>query len=460
MEGYNKTTLRNHKGEVLLPRTTASMVSEESDRRFVDNVEKTLLNTIAINSEALSELIKNSQSLGALASVDIQLLNLLDTVPNDLQEWKATLEDLSVLRDKVPEILHSLVAPPMLLSDTSKKTYMLQVDDTDLAKPKLVIVQQNAVSQQPEGYKAGDEWFVGPSAPDVKISVPLDKIAIIKNNSLANFATGSGAAGLTGGDITKIFSDSGYKVTSDQAYALTTNYEYYQKEIDKYSTNGYTGRWLVNEDISDLSSGDMVTLSVKNKSKDVFQLIIAQVNSTHKDSEGRNFVNTTSHGLLESGDKGDIAVLPQAYIAFDVVGTLKTHFKTDLSQTIKKFTLNVGVKPNNATAVKTQAFSQGELIQPVRFNTDKNTFTEASFSGLTWQMSIDRDFINNFLNGAGKIALLSYVDGSAATKDFYINKPTLDIFIENPYKGKAITAIADQEGEFNILDWQLAKGEE
>lgn len=369
MEGYNKTTLRNHKGEVLLPRTTASMVSEESDRRFVDNVEKTLLNTIAINSEALSELIKNSQSLGALASVDIQLLNLLDTVPNDLQEWKATLEDLSVLRDKVPEILHSLVAPPTLLSDTSKKTYMLQVDDTDLAKPKLVIVQQNAVSQQPEGYKAGDEWFVGESAPDVKISIPLDKIAIIKNSSLVSFATGSSAAGLTGGDITKIFSDAGYKVASDQA-----------------------------------------------------------------------------------------SLLPQAYIAFDVVGTLKTYFKTDLSQTIKKFTLNVGIKPTSRV-VKTQAFSQGELIQPVRSNTDKNTFTQASFSGLTWQMSIDRDFINNFLNRAGKIALLSYVDGSAATKDFYISKPTLDIFIENPYKGKAITAIADQEGEFNILDWQLAKGE-
>ena len=366
MEGYNKTVLRNHKGEVLLPRTTASMVGEESDRRFVDNVEKTLLNTIAINSEAISELIKNSQSLGALSSVDIQLLNLLDIVPNDLQEWQAALEDLSVLREKIPEILYSLVAPPTLVSDTSKKTYMLQVDDTDLGNPKIVIVQQNAVSQQPEGYKIGDEWFVGQSAPDVKISIPLDKIAIIKNNSLVNFATGAAAAGLTGDDIDKIFSDSGYQIVSNQA-----------------------------------------------------------------------------------------SVLPQAYISFDVANTLQTHFQTDLSQTIKKFTLNVGVKPDKATSVKTQAFSQGELIQPVRSNTDKATFTQASFSGLTWQMSIDRDFINNFLNGAGKVALLSYVDGSATNKDFYINKPTLDIFIENPYKGKSITAIADQEGEFSILDWQL-----
>lgn len=367
MEGYNKTILRNHKGEVLLPYTTSSMVGEESDRRFVDNVEKTLLNTIAINSEAISELIKNSQSLGALSSVDIQLLNLLDTVPNDLQEWQMTLEDLSALRDKVPELLNSLVAPPTIVSDTSRKTYVLQIDDTDLDKPKIVIALQNAVNQQPEGYKIGDEWLVGKSAPDVKISIPLNKIAIIKNNSLINFAAGSAATGLTGDNIDKIFSDLGYQVASDQA-----------------------------------------------------------------------------------------SVLPQAYISFDVANTLKTYFQTDLSQKIKKFTLKVGVKPNNAAAVKTQAFSQGELIQPVRTNTNKTAFTQASFSGLTWQMSIDEDFINNFLNGAGKIALLSYVDGSAATKDFYINKPTLDIFIENPYKGKSITAIADQMEDFNILDWQLA----
>lgn len=456
MEGYNKTILRNHKGEVLLPRTTSSMVSEESDRRFVDNVEKTLLNTLAINSEALSELIKNAQSLGSLSSVDIQLLNLLDTVPNDLQEWRATLEDLSVLRDKVPELLDSLVAPPRLVSETSKKTYILQVDDTDLGKPKIVLALENAVSQQPEEYKIGDQWLVGQSAPDVKISIPLNKIAVIKRSSLVNFAAGEEVQGLTGDDINKVFSDLGYRVSSSETYALTTNYEYYQADIDKYSASGYTGQWLVNEDISDLRNGDIVTLSVKNKSKDVFSLIIAQVNSTHKDSQGRNFVNTTSKGLLESDNKVDVAILPQAYISFDVLNTLQTHFQKDLSQTIKKFTLNVGVKPGNATSVKTQAFSQGELIQPVRVNTDKNSFTKASFSGLTWQMSIDRDFINNFLNGEGKIALLSYVDGNAATKDFYINKPTLDIFIENPYKGKSITAIADQTGEFDILDWQLA----
>lgn len=87
--------------------------------------------------------------------------------------------------------------------------------------------------------------------------------------------------------------------------ALTTNYKYYQGDIDKYSTNGYTGVWYVNEDTSDLSNGDMVTLSIKNRSKNVFSLIVAKVNSVGKNSEGKNYANTTSNGLLETGAKGD-----------------------------------------------------------------------------------------------------------------------------------------------------------
>ena len=46
MEGYIKTRLVNNKGEQILPWTTASLVSEESDKRFVDNVEKEILNKI------------------------------------------------------------------------------------------------------------------------------------------------------------------------------------------------------------------------------------------------------------------------------------------------------------------------------------------------------------------------------------------------------------------------------
>ena len=87
--------------------------------------------------------------------------------------------------------------------------------------------------------------------------------------------------------------------------ALTTNYQYNQNGINQYSANGYTGWWLVNEDISDLRNGDMVTLSVKNTSKNAFSLIVAKVNSASKDSQGRNRVNTTSNGLLEIGATGN-----------------------------------------------------------------------------------------------------------------------------------------------------------
>ena len=111
----------------------------------------------------------------------------------------------------------------------------------------------------------------------------------------------TGAIGPTGATGPK--GDKGDKGATYKA--LTTDYEYPQRYIDEYSTNGYNGTWLVNEDISDLRRDDMVTLSVKNKSKNVFSLIVAKVNSTRKDSQGRNFVITTSNGLLEAGAKGD-----------------------------------------------------------------------------------------------------------------------------------------------------------
>ena len=104
----------------------------------------------------------------------------------------------------------------------------------------------------------------------------------------------------------KIKGEQGPKGDKGATYkALTTNYQYNQGGINQYSANGYTGEWLVKEDISDLRNGDMITLSVKNTSKNVFSLIVAKVNNAHKNSEGKNFVNSTSNGLLEAGDKGD-----------------------------------------------------------------------------------------------------------------------------------------------------------
>ena len=78
MEGYKKTAFINHKGETLFPWTTASMVSEESDRRFVDNIEKKTLNKIATGGTALDEILGLSQQ--NLGSVSILVLGYRDTV--------------------------------------------------------------------------------------------------------------------------------------------------------------------------------------------------------------------------------------------------------------------------------------------------------------------------------------------------------------------------------------------
>lgn len=88
--------------------------------------------------------------------------------------------------------------------------------------------------------------------------------------------------------------------------ALTTNYQYSQAQIDEYSKIGYTGSWLVNEDASGLRVGDIVTLSVKNTSKNVFSLIVGKFNDAAKNSQtGKWYVNVTSNGLLETGAKGE-----------------------------------------------------------------------------------------------------------------------------------------------------------
>ena len=99
--------------------------------------------------------------------------------------------------------------------------------------------------------------------------------------------------------------DKGDKGDKGATYkALTTTYQYSQEQVNRFSTNGHTRPWRVNEDITDLRSGDMVTLSVKNTDKNVFSLIVAKVNSVSKNSKNENIVNATSNGLLETGATG------------------------------------------------------------------------------------------------------------------------------------------------------------
>lgn len=197
MEGYIKTRLVNHKGEQILPWTTASLVSEESDKRFVDNVEKEILNKIATEKVAIDELVNNYQALSALASEELSILNLIDTVPTDLYEWGDTLGSLAIMKPFAEQIISSLGASPEVTSTRSGYTYSIQVNDENESSPYLTLVKTDTGEVQPSSYTEGDMWYVPMNAPDVKVEVPVSRIVFSNNKkTILTFAEGLLAAGV------------------------------------------------------------------------------------------------------------------------------------------------------------------------------------------------------------------------------------------------------------------------
>lgn len=126
----------------------------------------------------------------------------------------------------------------------------------------------------------------------VKDTVTLIVAAYIGNDevavdeiSLVN--VGDGAKGRDGedGKSTRLF---------------TTNYRYNQALINQYSSDGYTGDWVVIENTDDTKIGDSVQMRVFNTDKNSDSWIIASVinvNNAHS-------IKAFSKGLIENGDKG------------------------------------------------------------------------------------------------------------------------------------------------------------
>ena len=81
---------------------------------------------------------------------------------------------------------------------------------------------------------------------------------------------------------------------------FTTDYRYNQKAINQYSTDGYTGDWLVKESRDGLKQGDSVQIRVFNTDKNSDSWIIATVVAVNT-----NTIKTLSKGLIEKGDKGE-----------------------------------------------------------------------------------------------------------------------------------------------------------
>ncbi len=133
--GVKKTQARDHQGNILLYETTASMVSEEPDRRFVDRVEKTLLASLSekkVQLEALAqvyaELVLIAQSADAL---------ILDEDRRAAMEiLSSSVDDLALLTSNIDQLLeianHGVVVNGIAAEDEEPQAqYVLYIDDTD-----------------------------------------------------------------------------------------------------------------------------------------------------------------------------------------------------------------------------------------------------------------------------------------------------------------------------------------
>ncbi|MGU7819385.1 hypothetical protein ACS6YT_11410, partial [Streptococcus suis] len=83
-------------------------------------------------------------------------------------------------------------------------------------------------------------------------------------------------------------------------HLFTTNYQYNQTSISRYSTPGYTGTWVVNEDTGLVKIGDTVSMSVYHTKKLGLVYILATVKAIASDRS----LTTVSKGLIDKGEQG------------------------------------------------------------------------------------------------------------------------------------------------------------
>lgn len=128
---------------------------------------------------------------------------------------------------------------------------------------------------------------------DVANTVTLTVAAYIGNDEIAVdeislVNVGDGAKGRDGedGKSTRLF---------------TTNYRYNQSLINQYSSDGYSGDWVVIENTADTKIGDSVQMRVFNTDKNSDSWIIASVINVNNDHS----IKALSKGVIEKGDKGE-----------------------------------------------------------------------------------------------------------------------------------------------------------
>ncbi|WP_099776216.1 phage tail spike protein [Streptococcus suis] len=116
----------------------------------------------------------------------------------------------------------------------------------------------------------------------------------------------------TGYSVAKMGETGAQGIQGLSHHLFTTNYQYNQTSISQYSTPGYTGTWVVNEDTGLVKIGDTVSMSVYHTKKLGLVYILATVKAIASDRS----LTTVSKGLIDKGEQGADGRTPYIHWAY------------------------------------------------------------------------------------------------------------------------------------------------
>ncbi|HFI2432026.1 TPA: phage tail spike protein [Streptococcus suis] len=116
----------------------------------------------------------------------------------------------------------------------------------------------------------------------------------------------------TGYSVAKMGETGAQGIQGLSYHLFTTNYQYNQTSISQYSTPGYTGTWVVNEDTGLVKIGDTVSMSVYHTKK----LGLVYILATVKAIAGDRSLTTVSKGLIDKGERGADGRTPHIHWAY------------------------------------------------------------------------------------------------------------------------------------------------
>lgn len=180
--------------------------------------------------------------------------------------------------------------------------------------------------------------------------------------------------------------------------------------------------------------------------------ILALEEALLKDSVSSEILESLNNGVIDINIDSEDGGTPQGVVVFEVKKALEEYFGSpDLEKTITAFTSSVLVKPVEKEAF-IQTYRDGNVVQPSRKASQTGDYSEATFSDITWLLTITEEFLNSWLNSIGQaaISVFGQTDGTVS-----LTKPTLGLKIKNPYIGKTIEATKDMGDKFDIRDWKV-----